>query len=273
MHMPITAHAAAHPPSPAEQPRLPTARPETSAQEMAAMFAAYSDLPDAPARKRRSTKAPQTSIVHEALINAHPQCRRRTTDGLQRTKSVHLALERVPHEYHIHNVVLQIHAPTTRIAQAMLNLDMQRNSVEWAYPANPSSYDTFRARVTVGRLRAWLLRIDGMLEGFDTGTDREGVLGTLEWSIKEALRNQGSGSEVAVEPEWFGTTGASSVEGCTDGLAGDQSVPSTCEKSAGPPTSPAFADPQTENTACLVQGPSDEFGGAELDNEAMLIDF
>ncbi|KAL5375232.1 hypothetical protein DPSP01_011331 [Paraphaeosphaeria sporulosa] len=174
----------------AETPRAPTARPKTTDHEMAAMFAAYSDAPD-----HATGNIHPTGVKRPQPASCMTPNRHRTTDGLQRTKSSRLPLERVPHGYRIHNVVLHLPLPVAGIKVAMLKLDMWGNSVEWGYPVDASAYDERGMRFTDDLLRAWVLRIDGMLEGFDTGVDREGVLGTLEIGIRAALSKREDGDE------------------------------------------------------------------------------
>lgn len=182
-------HATASRNAPAEAPRLPTARPSTTQNEMTAVFAAYSDAPDTPTEHTRPTRARRSQPPRKPLEN------RRTTAGPQRTKSSNLPLERVPHGHRIHNVFLEVSISTKEIKETMLKLNMQRNSVEWGYPADVSSYDGLEMRVTDGVLRAWVLRIDGMLKGFDTALDREEVLRTLERVIRGSLSERVKGGE------------------------------------------------------------------------------
>ncbi|KAF9735700.1 hypothetical protein PMIN06_006770 [Paraphaeosphaeria minitans] len=165
----------------AEPSRLPAARQKTTDHEMAAMFAAYSVAPNLPTDNPRPTRGrpPQPARVIPK--------RRRTTDGLQRIKSSRLSFERIPHGCRIHGVVIHFSLPFASIKEAMLKLDMRRNSVEWGHPTDAPAYNSLRLGVTDGLLKAWVLRIDGMLECFDTGVDKEGVLATLERGIRNAL--------------------------------------------------------------------------------------
>lgn len=88
--------------------------------------------------------------------------RRRSTTGLQRTKSSKLPLERVPRNDRIQNHVLPVSTSVASIIQTSRKLDMARNSIEWGYPPE-EAYEAFSAPVTQGRLRRWCADVDGYL--------------------------------------------------------------------------------------------------------------
>jgi hypothetical protein len=254
-----TAHTAVSRDDLSESSRLPTgARPRSSANEMAAMFAAYSAKPNVPAETTPATRASRSRPTRKT-----PK-RRRTTDGAQRTKSSHLPLERVPHGYRIHDVLLQLSICITHCTKAMLKLDMRRNTVEWGYPADVSAYDGLGTRAPDGMLAAWVLRIDCMLEVFDTRADKEGVLGTLEQGIREAFR-QRNGGDFGAGEEYAGVGETVEKEGnCSDE-----------EAAVGLPQLilATSTEPESGDHACLGrEGGEDEFG-EDVDDDVMLLAF
>jgi hypothetical protein len=257
-NIPPTAHAAVSHDELSESSRLTSARPRTSANEMTAMFAAYSDNRDAPAETIPATRASYSQPTCET-----PK-RRRTKNGAQRTNSSRLPLELIPSGYRIHDVHLQLSLSIMQCMAAMLKLDMRRNSIEWGYPANVSVYDGLEIRVTDDTLTVWVLRINGMLEGFDTRVDREGVLSTLEWGIKEALGrsdggDDGAGEEYARLGEAVDKGGSCSDEGVAVRLP--QLIPA------------ASTEPKNGDDTCLApEGGEDEFGD-DFDDEEMLMTF
>ena len=127
-------------------------RSSNNARNMAAHFKAYQDR----ATKSHTLRPP----AHETT---RPQHRRRTPNPpTQRTKSSKLPLERVPHGYHIQNLVLPLQLRVASIVYSARKLDMRSNSLEWGYGAE-DGHDVFASRVAETRIVGWVGRVDGVL--------------------------------------------------------------------------------------------------------------
>jgi hypothetical protein len=132
---------------------------------MAAYFKQYEDRDTASVDRSSSpTRRLESRISsrHELTSKSRPQ-RRRTTDTAQRTKSSKLPLERVPHGYHIQDVILSVHVSIASMIQLSCKLDMRWNSVEWGYPADEEAYDAFAEPVSEKSVRGWVILLDTML--------------------------------------------------------------------------------------------------------------
>ncbi|KAF2855483.1 hypothetical protein T440DRAFT_550887 [Plenodomus tracheiphilus IPT5] len=92
--------------------------------------------------------------------HCHP--RHSTTDALERSKSSRLPLERVPHGYHIQDLVVPLRIVVMHITHYSRKLDMRINSLEWGYPAN-NAFDVFAEPASASRVTGWTVRIEGML--------------------------------------------------------------------------------------------------------------
>jgi hypothetical protein len=179
-------------------------RPSNSAKDMAAVFKAYQDReiasPDRAASPMRRQE-PRTAPAHETATKSRPQ-RRRTTDGAQRTKSSKLPLERVPHGYHVQNVVLPLRLSVTSIIYTSRKLDMRRNSLEWGLPVDDDAYDAFAVPVAETKIMSWVVRLDELLHerrerlsGVDTNSLlHEGIQRGLD-----ARKGDGDGAVRVVE--------------------------------------------------------------------------
>ncbi|KAF2831313.1 hypothetical protein CC86DRAFT_443052 [Ophiobolus disseminans] len=135
-----------------------------NASETVAHFKAYQDREDMSAEKSGSPVRRQESRIvpaHEAATKSRPQ-RRRTTDGAQRSKSSKLPLERVPHGYHIQNIVLPVHLSIASIVYSSRKLDMRRSSLEWSYAAD-DAYNVFAEAVTTRKVMDWAIKLDNIL--------------------------------------------------------------------------------------------------------------
>jgi DNA mismatch repair ATPase MutL len=151
-----------------QRPSLMPISPNESSQSsrnMAAYFKQYEDRDttsvdrsSSPTRRLESRISPR----HELTSKSRPQ-RRRTTDTAQRTKSSKLPLERVPHGYHIQDVILSVHVSIASMIQLSRKLDMRWNSVEWGYPADEEAYDAFAEPVSEKSVRGWVMLLDTML--------------------------------------------------------------------------------------------------------------
>ena len=139
-------------------------RPSNNALDMVAHFKAYQDRevtsPDRASSPLRRQE-PRTAPAHETTSKSRPQ-RRRTTDGAHRTKSSKLPLERVPHGYHVQNVVLSMHLSIASIVYSGRKLDMSRNSLEWGYSAD-EAYGGFAESVAERRIMDWVIKLDDVL--------------------------------------------------------------------------------------------------------------
>jgi DNA mismatch repair ATPase MutL len=135
-------------------------RPSTGPPDMAAYFKAYQD---------RTTSAPTSSVhprippAHETEDKSRPQSRS-ATDSLNRSKSSKLPLERVPHGFHIQNVVLTLATSVTSIVQSARKLDMSANALEWGYAAEDAGLG-FAEPVIEERVTRWVKSVDDMLRG------------------------------------------------------------------------------------------------------------
>lgn len=97
--------------------------------------------------------------------------RRRTTDGLERTKSSKLPLERVPSAFRIQDIVLPFVASLATILQSSRKLDMGYNSLEWGYPADIAC-DVFAESITERKIMHWVIGLDEILhEQFERMAD------------------------------------------------------------------------------------------------------
>ncbi|KAK7185532.1 hypothetical protein PSPO01_08218 [Paraphaeosphaeria sporulosa] len=199
IHLPSATSAVASQNEPADPPGVPAAPPQTTDHEMDALFAAYIEYPEIPTENTRPESSKRSQTLRE------PSKRRRTTDGPQHTKSSLLPLERVPDKCRIHNILLRLPLRITSIKAAMLKLDMRTNCIEWGYPLDASPYDGLGMSITDVLLRAYVLRIDGMLESFETGLDREDVLRAMESGIRRAFSERADGDDDVGQMEgWIG---------------------------------------------------------------------
>ena len=160
------------------QPVPTTSRPRTRTTdlEMNAIFAAYSDSTPLPMALQRPNHAPPPEPIP-----------RRPITRLYRRRSSRLPLEQVPQPYRLHNVVLHVKTTPIQLAASIQKLDMRLNSRAWNCPANESSFNALSAKVPAHTLRAWVVRLDAMLEHFDTQLDNEALMLTLERGIAAAL--------------------------------------------------------------------------------------
>jgi DNA mismatch repair ATPase MutL len=140
-------------------------KPSQTSRDMAAYFKQYQDRDTASADRSSSpTRRLELRIPppHELTHKSRPQ-RRRITDAAQRTKSSKLPLERVPHGYHIQDVILSVHVSIASMIQLSRKMDMRHNSLEWGYPADEEAYDAFAEPVSEKSVRGWVLQLDDML--------------------------------------------------------------------------------------------------------------
>jgi DNA mismatch repair protein MutL len=138
--------------------------PSQNPLSMAMYFKEYQDRENASGDRLSSPmRISEARIAAHELTNKSRLQRRRTTDGAQRTKSSKLPLERVPHGYHIQDVILTIHISIASMIQTSHKLDMRRNSLEWGYPAEIEVYDAFIEPVTERSIMGWVVELDAML--------------------------------------------------------------------------------------------------------------
>ncbi|KAI8940178.1 hypothetical protein NX059_003885 [Plenodomus lindquistii] len=155
-------------PMPAHPPIAPGRRPNEKqskiSQEMENHFKAIEarEGPQ-PDRQPLSTRRTLSRVPPPHEKPKKPtRLRRRTTDCLQRTKSSRLPLERVPHGFHIQNLVLPLQTSVTAIVQSSRKLDMRLNSLEWGYPTE-DAFDVFAEPVSASRSTDWTVTLEGVL--------------------------------------------------------------------------------------------------------------
>ncbi|CBX95507.1 predicted protein [Plenodomus lingam JN3] len=145
------------------------------------------------------TIAPRIPLLPKNPTKPSSRRRRRTTDGLERTKSSRLPLERVPRGYHIQNLIQPMQLTIATLTQATCNLDMRLNSLEWGRLADADSKKCFAEPALVGRVTMWTVRLDGLLDAlFGRRSDvdticllHEGVQRGLEQRNEEGLGSPG----------------------------------------------------------------------------------
>ncbi|CAO2656787.1 Nn.00g055900.m01.CDS01 [Neocucurbitaria sp. VM-36] len=128
----------------------------TEAHDMAAQLRAYVER-ESPVHR----KQPRIAPAHD-WTDQPRRLRRRTTDGLGRTRSARLPLERVPHSHRIQDVLLSFTTSLVAIVQSARKLDMRRNSLEWGYPAG-KVLDVFVKHITERKIMDWVIKLDEML--------------------------------------------------------------------------------------------------------------
>jgi hypothetical protein len=135
-----------------------------STRDMAAYFKAYQDRENvSPERSEGQIRRREQGVPppHELTSKTRPQ-RRRTTDGLHRTKSSKLPLERVPRGHHVQNIVLPLALSIAGIMQSSHKLDMRVNSPDWPYLAE-EAYDAFSEPVSERRVMDWVIKLDASM--------------------------------------------------------------------------------------------------------------
>ncbi|KAJ4372237.1 hypothetical protein N0V83_004011 [Neocucurbitaria cava] len=128
----------------------------TEPVDMAAHFRAYAER-ESSLRANNPRNSPSLGSPDKAR-----RLRRRTTDGLERTKSSKLPLERVPSAYRIQDIVLPFATSLATIVQSSRKLDMGYNSLEWGYPADIAC-DVFAEPITERKIMHWVIRLDETL--------------------------------------------------------------------------------------------------------------
>lgn len=132
-----------------------------NSRDMAAYFKSHQDREvksSSPMRRQE----PRTAPAHQATPRFRPQ-RRRTADGVQRTKLSKPPLERIPKGFHIQNLLLSIEIGIASIVYSSRKLDMTRNSLEWGYAAD-DDYKTFAEPVTERKIMNWVVKLDDVLD-------------------------------------------------------------------------------------------------------------
>jgi DNA mismatch repair ATPase MutL len=138
-----------------------TDRPSQSSHDMATYFKDYQDREYA-STENVSSRTCRPKAHDEVTSKPRPQ-RRRTTDIAQRTKSSKLPLERVPHGYHIQDLILSVHLSIACMIQTSRKLDMRRNSLTWGYPADEDAYDALAEPISERSVKDWVVKLDAML--------------------------------------------------------------------------------------------------------------
>ncbi|KAH4214967.1 hypothetical protein HBI70_015340 [Parastagonospora nodorum] len=140
-------------------------KPTHNSRDMTAYFKAYQDRENAPANRSTSSvhrQGPRVAPPQKLMSKTRRQ-RRRTTDAAQRTKSSKLLLERVPHGYHIQDIVLTMHSSVTCIIQHSRKLDMRCNSLDYTFSAE-DAFDAFAEPVSERKIVAWVMELDATLD-------------------------------------------------------------------------------------------------------------
>ncbi|KAF1839995.1 uncharacterized protein K460DRAFT_349578 [Cucurbitaria berberidis CBS 394.84] len=137
--------------------------------------------------------------TRESAKKTH-RLRRYTTDGLERTKSSKLPLERVPHGYRIQDVVLPLAPSLVAVVQSARKLDMSRNSLEWGYSLD-QAFDAFAERNTERKIMDWVIKIDEMLHEQHERMDRVDTRCELHEGIQRGLdaRKEQDGGNDTIE--------------------------------------------------------------------------
>ncbi|KAH9879138.1 hypothetical protein J1614_002574 [Plenodomus biglobosus] len=105
--------------------------------------------------------------------------RRRTTNGLERTKSSTLPLERIPHGSHTQNLILPIHITIATITHQSCNLDTHVNTLDWRYTTDNAFGIFAAAPASASSVTRWTARLDAMLHmrfGRVSGVDTMSLL-------------------------------------------------------------------------------------------------
>jgi DNA mismatch repair ATPase MutL len=145
----------------------------------------------------RNTSEPQPrypdkrSIVptHETLPKS-PSARCRTTDGAQRPKLLMLPLERVPHRYQIHNVMVQVAICLRDVINSMGKTDMTLNSLEWGCVADQDVCNTFSTPITNRTLDSWALKAAQLLNHLHEQENDVDVFREIRNGIRKALQGK-----------------------------------------------------------------------------------
>jgi hypothetical protein len=257
-------------------PATERARTRTTDLEIDNMFAAYSDPTKVPREPRLPLRAIQQPV--ETMTEGPPLKRRRTTDKAQRTRSSHLSLEYIPQGCELHRVSLPLAIGTTEIVKAMWKIDMQSNSLEWGHPIETIPSKAFNMEISDHTLRKWVIRLDSMLEKFDTQIDNDAVLMTLEQGIKKALEGRQADKEErkSVLGKQTNCIAKPDLEGCMDGLDQLRMWAKAAKPSKEVRQPEILADQLPPNidlsSVECMEDSLDEFGGEDFDDDEILMD-
>jgi DNA mismatch repair ATPase MutL len=182
-------------------------QPSQNAKEMEAYFLAHENNTTPFSAQPATRTEPRIAPSHEK----HPRRIRRTTDGLERSKSSKLPLQRIPRGFHIQDLVLHLPISLQRIVKSARKLDMRSNTPEWGYAAEDAA-EVFAEPVTERKIMDWVIKLDGMLYemyervgGTDTRCElHEGIQRALDArkEVEEAMggivrQDRGAGGGVA----------------------------------------------------------------------------
>lgn len=147
----------------------------SNAKEIDSLFGVHEkqefSSPIPPTRTGRGGERSVATLLDTAR-KAH--CLRvRTTDGLERTRSAKLPLERVPHGHEIQDVLLLLNADIRSIIQISRKLDMRCNSLGWGHAVN-DAFDIFADVITERTIMEWARKLDGIL------SDQYGRMGNVD---------------------------------------------------------------------------------------------
>lgn len=150
----------------------------------------------------------------------------------------------------------------------MLKFDMRSNTTEWGLAALATTYghNPFSMAVTDGRLRTWVLRIDAMLEHYDTEKEGEAAIVALERGIKQALKDREDGNDEDIIVCDEQQLGQLSKAGALN------RVPIMNQRDDVPPSSTP-EQPQTIDPSLLVVHGDDEFSDGVFEDEELLMEF
>lgn len=178
-------------------------KPSHTPGEMEAHFRAIEEREAASSIQHRTE--PCNAPTHEHTRKTR-RLRPRTTEGLEGTKSSKLPLERIPHCFHIHDLVLPITTSVGAITHSSRKLDMTPNTLEWGYPATENAYDVFAEYVSERQIKAWVVMLDETLhEQYDRlgGVDtrcalHEGIQRGLDArrEDEQVIQTRGHGSDL-----------------------------------------------------------------------------
>ncbi|KAH4802986.1 hypothetical protein HBH61_180800 [Parastagonospora nodorum] len=219
-------------------------KPTHNSRDMTAYFKAYQDRENAPANGSTSSihrHEPRVAPPHELTSKTRRQ-RRRTTDGVQRTKSSKLPLERIPHSYHIQDIVLTIHSSVTCIIQSSRKLDMRCNSLDYNYSAE-DAFDAFTEPVSERKIVAWVTELDTTLNECFEQVPCADVRSVLHEAIQRGLdaRKVNEDMEIVQAP-------AQTLGVVQDSGDNDRRVAEPNRRVATPPDKPDLAEAVTNES-------------------------
>jgi hypothetical protein len=216
-------------------------KPTHNSRDMTAYFKAYQDRENAPANGSTSSihrQGPRVAPPHKLMSKTRRQ-RRRTTDIAQRTKSSKLPFERVPHGYHIQDIILTMHSSVTCIIQQSRKLDMRCNSLDYTYSAE-DAFDAFAEPVSDRKIVTWVMELDATLDRHFEQLPGADVRSMLHEAIQRGLDARKVNEDIEVVQAPAQTLGL-----VQDSGNNDRRVAEPDHRVATPPDKPDLAEAVT----------------------------